>query len=84
MLCAGIRGSGGWLNFHLQQGTSFFHFSPGNQPSLAVFLTLIVFMTAVLSELSNLHSGHEAGGSGEWGQEDAPRDRASMGLQLLL
>lgn len=84
MLCAGIRGSGGCLHLQLHQGTSFFHFSPGTQPSLVVFLTLITFMTAVLSELSNLHSGHEAGGSGEWGQEDALRDRASMGPQLLL
>lgn len=75
------RGGGGCLNLQLRRVTSF---SPGGQPSLAVFLPLIVFMIAILSELLKLHSGHGAGGSGEWGQGDAPRDGAGVGPRLLL
>lgn len=68
MLCAalGSGGSGGYVNIWLHQGT-FFYFSPRNQPSLAVFLTLTVFITAMLSELLKLHSGRGAGGRGGGG-----------------
>lgn len=60
----GSGGGGRCVNLQFWQGTSFFHFSPRNQPSFTVFLTYIVFITAIFSELLKLRGGCRGGGGG--------------------